>query len=382
MRTLFRVILSLFLISSSLAYAESKPKDRQKMTVSQLDQLLAAGHDKDDSVLAQELSSFELTERLSGVHLTQLGTALPGEKSRDALLILADQSAFLDPPASEIDADSIPDPAATRAMLVKIVNYVNTTLRQLPNLIAARDTVSFEDRPQQDSLEATGIVSYSDQPLHAVGHATDRVTFRDRKEQVEEGAGKQKQGKIGGMITTGEFGPILSTVVGDALKGKISWARWEHSTTGRLAVFRYAVPEDKSNYRVRFCCILDGFNQDGQPNPAVFDERSAYHGEITFNPSDGAIMRITMQADRPATGLVPIAGISIDYSPVDIAGKTYVCPVRSVSVLAAHIEQPHGMYSQASFTGNPKKFLNDTTFSQYRRFGSESRILTGENQPQ
>jgi len=360
------------------AHAGPKPPVIQSVNVAQLEQTLGTSHNETDADLAQQLSRLELTERLGTVELTRLSGSLPGEKSRAALMLLADKSAFLDPPAAEIPADAMPDAATTRQMLVHIVNYVNTTLRQLPNLIASRDITSFEDRPAEDELQATGTVSYSYEPLHFVGKSVSDVTFRDRKELVEEAPRKDKAGKIGGLVTTGEFGPILSTVVADALRGKITWGRWERGADGRIAVFRYTVPDEKSNYRVKFCCIVNGFSADGQADLQLFDERASYHGEIAFNPEDGAIVRMTLQADMPPKSLVPSAGIAIDYGPVEIGGKTYIGPTRSVSSLQVHTAQPHGMFSRAMYNGPTKSFLNDIVFDHYRRFGSESRILTGE----
>jgi hypothetical protein len=381
MRTLSPAIL---LFTSALlsitAHAESKVPATQSMSVDQLQQTLAASHDRADTDVAQQLSTIELTERLNRTQLTRLSGTLPGEKSRQALILLADKSAFLDPPTAEIPVDPTPDTAATRHMLVQIVGYVNTTLRQLPNLIASRETTGFEDRPQEDSLEATGIVSYSYQPLHFVGRSFATVTFRDRKEIVDERSGKgANQGKIGGMITSGEFGPILSVVVADALKGKITWARWERDANERLAVFDYSVPQDKSNYHVKFCCIVNGYNPSGQPDLLPFDEQSAYHGEIAFDPSNGTILRLTIRAELPLHGLVPNAGVVMEYAPFEIGGKNFICPARSISLLEAHTAQPHGMYSKADYKGPAKTFLNDVVFDQYKRFGSETRILAGED---
>jgi len=334
-----------------------------------------------DADAAQQLARFELTERLSGERLVRLAATMPGEKSHQALLLLADQSAFLDPPAAELVADATPGPAATRQMLVQIVNYVNTTIRQLPNLIASRTIIGFEDRPQEDALEATGIVSYSFQPLHVVGKSVETITFRDRKELVDEHAGKgQDQGKIGGMITTGEFGPILSTVVADALKGKITWGRWEQRTAVRLAVFNYSVPDEKSNYRVKYCCVVGGYDSNRQPELQLFDERAGYHGEIEFDPANGTIYRMTIKAILPPHSLVSDAGVVVEYAPIEIGGKSYICPARSISILEAHTTQQRAMYSKANYQGPVKTFLNDAVFGEYRRFGSETRILTGENQ--
>lgn len=378
-----RLVSAVFLAAFALAAtAATKPPVFEKVSVAQLQQILTAAPAKSDADLAQQLAGIELTERLNAARLTQWSAALPGDKSRDALRLLADQSGFLAPPADEVPDLSIPDPAATRQMLVKLVNYVNTTLRQLPNLIASRDTTGFEDRPQEDSLEATGIVSYSYQPLHIIGRSSATVTFRDRKEVIADSAriSSKKESKIGGLSSSGEFGPILSTVLGDALKGKISWARWEQNGAQRLAVFHYEVPDEKSNYRVAFCCIVNGYDSAGQPDLRPFDERAGYHGEIAFDPADGAIVRMMLRSDLPPHELVSDAGMIVEYAPVDIAGKSYICPVKSVSILEAHVNQLHGMYSQTNYQGQPKTFLNDIVFGSYRRFGSEVRILTGENQ--
>lgn len=381
MRTLTRALfLSMGLLLIPVALAAPKPNGPEPITVLQLDEKLAAALGQSDADLAQELSNLELTERLSAARLTQLATAVPGEKSREALRILADKSVFHDPPGTEIVADPTPDPAATRQMLVQIVNYVNTTLRQLPNLIASRNITGFEDRPREDTLEATGLVSLSYIPLHFVGRSEDTITFRDRKESVDATLGKStKEGRVGGMITRGEFGPILSTVLGDALKGKITWARWEQGPTGQAAVFNFSVPEDKSHYRVEFCCLQNGLSADGQAELKLFDELSAYHGEITFNPVDGSILRLMLTAELPAHSLVAKAGLMVEYAPTEIAGKTYTCPTKSISTLAAHILLPQGMFAQTDYRGPTKTYLNEMDFLRYRRFGSETRILTGEN---
>jgi len=128
------------------------------------------------------------------------------------------------------------------------------------------------------------------------------------------------------------------------------------------------------------CEILLHGNSDQEPNLQPFNERAGYHGELVFNPADGSILRVTLEAEMPPTGLVPTAGIAIEYGPVEIGGQTYICPTKSVSLLRAHTAIPQGMSSRANYKGDPKTYLNDVEFNQYRRFGSEARILT-ENQP-
>lgn len=363
----------------SAGAAPAKQGDPEKVTVSQLAETLASARGLSDEELRARLSKLVLVERLNPALLARFSTQVSGEKSRDALVALADESVFLEPPDNEVPADASPDAAAARQMLVKVVGYVNTDMRQLPNLIATRKTTEFEDRPAEDRLEATGIVSFSAMPLHTVARSTATVTYRDHKELVAAAAAAPKQGvKPGGLVTEGEFGPILATVVSDALKGKITWARWEQGENGTVGVFHYAVGGDKSNYHVKFCCVVDGYTSAGLPEMQVFDERVSYEGEIAFRSADGAIVRLTVQAMMAPQGLVPTAGIAVDYGPVEIGGKTNICPLKSISLLKVYTEKPEGAFSRSHYQGVPKTFLNDVEFGAYHRFGSEVRILAGD----
>lgn len=367
-------IILLLLAGMALPAFAATEATTTKVTVAQLQQALAAAQGKPDAEVAQQVAGMELTEQLSAAGFARLNAALPGEKARQALMILADSAAFLNPPDAEIPVKPTPDPAVLRQMLTGIVNYVNTTARQLPNFIAMRTTTGFEDRPQEDIQEATDMVSLSYLPLHFVGKSSVAVTYRDRQEVIDEKAVKRGP-KIGGLVTAGEFGPILSRVVADALQGKITWGRWEQGAGGAEAVFHYTVPQGKSHYKVQFCCVLDGFNSDGTANMRVFDETAGYHGEIAFDPANGAILRITMEAEMSPGELVSKAGIIVEYGPVEIAGKSYICPVKSVSVLQAHTTQNKGAFAMSNYKGNVKTYLNDVVFDQYRRFGSEMRIV-------
>ena len=101
-------------------------------------------------------------------------------------------------------------------------------------------------------------------PLHVVGRSNVLVTYRDGHEVFEKAAAKIKGYELQeqGLFTEGLFGPILSTVVGDALKGKITWGRWEEGANGTEAVFHYAVPREQSHYSVCFSCLPNGIRSD------------------------------------------------------------------------------------------------------------------------
>jgi hypothetical protein len=354
--------------------ASDSPK---KVGADELIQIVAAAETMPDADLAKKLTGLVLTDRLSGIRFADLTSRLPGDKSRLALMLIADQSIFLPPPADEMPVDAPPTAASMQQMLLKVVKYVNATVRQLPNLMALRFSNGFEDQPRLESMGRTGVESTFYLPLHWVGSLKVEVTYRDRQETEDKSVKVEKKGNgVGGLITKGEFGPILSIVLADALKGKLAWTHWEKDSDGTMAVFHYQAQEEKSHYHLQFCCILGGYDLDGRPKMQVSDERSAYHGDIVFSPANGSIRRLTVEADVPAGALVANAGIAVEYAATDIGGRSYICPVRSVSMLRAHTAQQGGAVAGSNYKGPAKSFLNDVRFSNFRRFGSETKVLT------
>jgi len=366
------------LVASICLYVPAGATDTpNKVGSDELSQIVAAAQNMPDADLAQKFAAMELTDRLSGTRLADLTSRLPGDMSRRALMLIADQSIFLPPPADEIPLDAAPNAASVQQMLVNVVNYINATNRQLPNLMAMRFSNGFEDQPREDRMGRTGLESTFSLPLHWVGSLKVQVTYRDRQEMEDKSVKAEKKGNgVAGLITTGEFGPILSIVLADASKGKLAWTRWERGSGGTMAVFHYQVPEDKSNYHVKSCCILEGYNQDGTPRTQVSNVRSAYHGDIVFSPADGSIRLLTMEAEAPAGALVSVASIAVEYAATDIGGRSYICPVRSVSMQRAHTTEQSGGITGSSYKGPVKTFLNDVRFSNYRRFGTKTKVLT------
>jgi hypothetical protein len=113
---------------------------------------------------------------------------------------------------------------------------------------------------------------------------------------------------------------------------------------------------------------------------------SAYHGEIAVDPDDGTIVRLTLLADLDQADMstllqeseegtpLSMADIMVEYGPVEIGGKTYFCPTRSVAVSRARtlLVSKRG---QAATLGPEKIFVNDVSYAHYHVFRSASRIL-------
>jgi VWFA-related protein len=346
----------------------------KRVTVEQLQQALAAAQGKPDAELAQWLSGLELTERLSAARLAQLKTALQGEKARQALVALADSSSFLAPPPAEIPAAAAPDFAEQRRIMALTVTYVSKAIPQLPNFFATRETTRFEDTPQlqKDNF----FVPY--QPLHRVGVSRATVLYRDGREVVDSGAGKKPQPMTEGLTTVGAFGPILGTVLLDAAQSKLAWSRWEQGPAGKQAVFNYAVPREKSHYEVNYCCVAEEA-ATVVANLHPYRRIVGYRGEIAVDPASGTILRLLVEADLKPTDPVSKAGILVEYGPVEIGGKTYFCPVKSVSISLAQMVQLVGPYliPVARQMQPLKTSLNDVSFEQYHMFRAETRVMSG-----
>ena len=346
------------------------------VSVAELEQVLTASRSLPDGELASQLSDLQLTERLSWGRMSRWRAGLGGAKSQRALLGLADRSAFLEPPAGEIPDRAAPDVAEQRRILGLTANYVSKAIPQLPSFYATRITTHFENSP--GSGEATpGSEGGS---LHAVQISRTTVQYRDGQEIVEPGPVKVEKTKQRehGLRTWGAFGPVLGLVLVDAAQNKLGWGHWEQGANGPLAVFRYAVPKDKSHYEVRYCCIAESYGLETKS----FQEMSGYHGEMAVDPATGIIARLTLEAELETGDPISRAAIAVDYGPVELGGKTYICPSRSVSISVAktvrNMQDPSG-HSWRTM-GPRQMLLNHVDFDQYHLFRAETRVLSGNEE--
>jgi VWFA-related protein len=360
----------------------------QRLSVEQLNRLVSSSHGKQDAKVAERLYDAELTERMSAANLAAFEAALPGPESRRALVALADQATFLDPPPAEIPDQPAPSLEQQREMVTKAGDYVKATLHMLPDLFARRDTIRYEDSPPQlqvgnsESLSGT-FVAYK--PLHPVSRSIATVLYRDAHEIVQTAGEAQSTStaKSTGLTTIGEFGPILSTIFGDLQQGKLTWSHWERRTAGPMAVFRFEVPRGVSHYQVEFCCI----------NGKVFQQFPSYNGELAVDPSSGTILRLTLVADLSKDAPIAKAELMVEYGPVELGGHPYYCPLKSVSVSVAPVQHDQQVMMSPGIWGRSptvindpgathallQTMLNETVFDQYHLFQAETHILTAGN---
>ena len=387
----------------------------QRVTVAQLERVLIADNatHRTDAQIAGQIRGFEMTERLTDAALNRLATTLNLQpRTALALQLLADQSAFLDPPANELPATAFPDAATQQHILDAARAYSVATWSRLPNFFVTRVTNRFDDTPQ--------VLRKGDWPLreglHLVGNASRQITFRDGKEVQDPtvnvaSSNANSSGELG-LRSWGEFGPALTVVLADMANHKVTFSHWEQAATGLVAVFHYEVPRDASHYAVTISYqseqvtgsnqfIYSGRNRSPQPVAIIpgeqklktYSETPGYRGTIAIDPATGAVLRLTIEAQLSPGDPLLRAGTMIEYGPIRIGDRQFICPLRSVAVSA----EPGSM----SGCGGPKAMvlngvgddsvwesplsqcdnesvlmINETTFSNYHRLGSSARILS------
>ena len=384
----------------------------RRVNVAQLEQSLAsdlAAH-RADADIARKIGDFELSERLTSVTLDRFAKALAiGPRTALALELLSDQSALLDPPATELPATQPPDAASQQRMMDQARGYVVQTWPRLPNFFLTRTTHRFDDGAQ--------VLKQGDWPvragLHPAGSASRQITFRDGKEvqdtpaAVEASAPARSASATAsppaptqqevGLHTWGEFGPELTVVLTDTAKGTVTFSHWETTPAGVAAVFRYSVPKAASHYTVSYCCVVSrdfverremtyrSRTQSGQqmanlPKTEMeqpFVDTPGYHGSLFIDPASGAILRVTLEAELKESDPITRAATVVEYGPVRIGDQTYICPVRSLAISS----QPP-TYNANGEPRNPSVLMvNETSFTQYHRLGSTMRLLAGNPGP-
>ena len=382
------VLLALFGIACPVFAAK-------QVTVAEFEQAIKQIQGKPDADAAWQIANLQLTERLSSEEFNSLESSLHGDLSRQALRGAADASDFLDPPTAELPPKPAPDFAEQRRIMGLVVAYVSKAIPLLPNLIATRNTIRFRDTPAGYKDQGKTVTRY--EPLHLIGQSSVMVSYRDGREMQEsENEDKAKPAPLEiGLNTQGEFGPILTTVLLDAAQSKLAWSHWEQENGQVHAVFAYSVPHEKSHYQVEYCCIANSENT----RTDLYRQPAAYRGEMTVDPATGVILRLIIEATLKAGEPVSNASVLVEYGSVEIAGKSYICPVRALALSHAQSEStakdemlstaPMGsggtfsgsamsvVHSTSAIQGAEQTLLNDIVFEQYHVFRSEAHVVTG-----
>ena len=370
----------------------------KRITVAQLTQTVTAGVDghKPDAEIAHQIAGMDLSERLTDATLARLAVTLKSDpQALSALQLLADQSAFLDPPANELPPTPAPDGTTQQRLLDAARSYVAQTLPRLPNLLATQTTNRYDDSPQETKKGGWTVRA----GLHLVDTSSREISVYEETADRSATVASARWLEQAGLTSGGEFASTLGMILTDTLRGKVTWSYWEQSATGQAAVFRYSVPRSASHFEVigaiqRQAALEGSPAQKGNSRvsgievkpsaiskTSTFVTRPGYHGSFWLDPATGSILRVTVEVDSKESVPFQRAAILVQYGPVQIGDSEFMCPVRSVALSTA----PPGanLDPLTRIPGDaPTQWVNESMFTGYRRFGSTVRVVPGAQMPQ
>jgi hypothetical protein len=347
--------VSWFMLGAALSVIRAD--SQTPVTVAQLREYLSSKHvaQASDAEVADRLGSVLLTEQLTTMTLNEIqARTVLGPRATEQLALLAAESILKVPPATELPSLVAPDLASQREIAGRAVAYVDQAVHHLPDFLATRVTISFDDmqRPSRKGSRPKAV-------LHFMRETRHEIAYRNHQEASTAVADDDQPSLQEVFSTWGEFGPVLNMVLSPSFKDSLVWNRWQKDQDGGIvAVYRYTVPRAASHYAIDLCCYVH------------FHDRPGYHGEIYIVPSSGAIERITAAPEYGDDAPIEFSGIAIQYGHVDLGGRMYICPIRSVGISAIRIPDST---SDSGFVTT--RFVNMVRFVNYHKFGSSSRIV-------
>lgn len=246
--------------------------------------------------------------------------------------------------AQSASGDSPGQPAAAQQhILDRMRAYADGYVANLPNFLCDQVTRQYEAGKRSNKWR-------SGDTLLA------KLSFHEGNEDrhLDQVNGKAiKPGRKGWktpLITEGEFGILLSRVLGPDSPAVFSWRGWETLRGKRLAVFDYSVDKEHSTLTLRLSDLAK----------AVIP----YSGAVYGDPVDGAVWRITdSSSEIPAVLATREISTTIDYSEVLIGDKNFVLPVEATVSLVTDVN----------------KVRNEIAFQNYRKFDTGSVIHFGSD---
>ena len=370
--------LILLVVLAGLAYPAGAAT---RVTVAQLDQALTAAlaARKPDAEIAREIGSLELSERLTEASLNRLNIRLAQDAlAAQALALLADWSAFLDPPVAELPGTAAPDGAARQRMLDAARNYVAQTLPRLPDFLATRTIKRYDDSSHALKKGAWPVRA----GLHLLGTSSREISVRNEREGPVVKHGSAASQEQNGISTWGEFGFLPAVILADTVKGTVAWSHWEQIAAGPAAVFHYAVPRSASHYE-----IVGTIAHGPRWHPvdaSTVRTAAAYRGSLWVDPETGTVLRLTLEIGENEVGQFKRFAVMVQYAPVQISGRNFICPARSLALDLASADVSSSLFGNTGLADVPTEWLNVASYSGYHRFASTIRILadTPETQPE
>ena len=339
----FRFIL--VLLGAALAL-----RAQQSMSVAQLKEMIRSSIElkQSDKAVASFLKNVTLTDKLDDRVIEQMQGQGIGQKTLKALDDLRDNSANLKPPTKQELAAAAPktykqppppDSVHQRELLDQMRQYASSYTQNLPNFLCAQVTRRYVGFRGED-------------PNRLMDTVTAKLSYNEGREDykvylVNDRMVNTSIDKLGGAVSTGEFGSLMKDVFDPATKADFGWDHWGRLRGRNLAVFNYFIDSGHSHFTLDY--------ERGAQRIVT-----AYKGLIYADQYTGVIYQITFNAvDVPPGFPIRKAQTKLDYDFVDIGGSKYLVPLKARVLM---------------HTADNVNTRNEEEFTLYRKFGTESNI--------
>jgi hypothetical protein len=317
------------------------------LTVEKLTEFIksAAQNKSPDKQVAETLRHFKMAEKLDDRTIEELQSLGAGPKTVAVLKELGDASASLPaaappPPKPVVVPIPPPDSIEQAKIIDEAREYVLNYTKSLPNFICVQVTRRDVDR------NGTGSSWYR------LDTITSKLSYNGQHEDYEvimkndQPVTNVKMEQLGGTVSAGEFGSMMSEIFEPQSQAHFSWDHWATLRGRRNYVFAYDIEQEYSQYRIK------EVETGRQIVPA-------YRGLIYIDRDNKMVTKITLNPyNIPADFPIHDASESLDYDLQSIGDTQYMLPLKAV----------------LSMKLTRLMTKNDIEFRMYRKFETGSTI--------
>ena len=335
-----RVLLLVF-AAVSLAIAQSS------IDVAHLKQFIHSAVEKKqpDKLVVKYLKLYKLTERLTDRDLMMMIAEGPGPETTEQLKEMQEATKSLPVPADMVKADT-PPPAPMPPPPVADQDRILSEAREialdysthLPDFICLQYTRRYVDPQGTDYFQQVDTVA-------------TRLSYFDQREDykvisVGDKLSTKDYSKLGGAISSGEFGTMLKQIFEPGTAAEFGFERWA-KLDGRIClVYHYHVTRARSKWSI------DWNNGEQVYSPA-------YSGSIFIDREVPVVMRVTLIAEGiPVAFPIQEAKSTLNYGYQDISGKQFLLPLNS----------------EMRMREGRLLVKNETEFRNYRKYSADAVI--------
>jgi hypothetical protein len=335
-----RAIL-LFFAAISLALAQ------MSMSVAQLKQFVHSSVEKKfpDKQVVKYLKMYKLTERLSDRDLMMMMAEGPGPETTEQLKEMQEATKSLPIPEDMVKPATPPPapmPAPPTADQERILSEAREIAldytKHLPDFLCLQYTRRYVDPQGTDYFQQVDTVAA-------------RLSYFEQKEEykVISVGGKlsdKDYQKLGGAISSGEFGTMLKEIFEPDTAAEFGFERWA-KLDGRIClVYHYHVTRARSKWSI------DWNNGEQVYSPA-------YSGSLFIDREVPVVMRVTLVAEgMPASFPIQEAKSTLNYGYQDLSGKQFLLPLNS----------------EMRMRQGRLLVKNETEFRNYRKYSADAVI--------